>query len=682
MERPLLTMKKLGVISFFLIYLAMPTVAFSDWHEFIPQVYSSEWELDIDMIHQSNQSLVNGAGYTETSNAFTERLIYSSTGVIYHPRFIQYLFKLGGGVNENEFENTATGSQSNPWIIKPIIEYEIRASVLPEHPYNLELFTLRRSPFTNVMYSSDLTLTDTESGAIFRYKLKPWRFSLSFLSTVLDSVQYTTDTRSFTAAAGYAKGWLANSLSYQHLDSSTVYTTSSAEYTANNFAFQNDMQFLKGKGLLTSRVTYDSFNQTSTFSSVDDKRLTWSEQGYMELPWNFFLNLSYLYFQETDDTTQQGYPPADLKNTNNNLGMTLTQRLYQSLTTTYAFNYTTNNSLTGDVDTLSNALTLGYVKSIPWGRLLAGFVVNRISVNRTGTEAAINEIQNAALFGFFTLNNPFVDTNTIDMTVKSPTTGILIPMQENVDYLVQLFGNNVRIQIIAIPPLAQQIDPAYVYEFHVNYGINSGNVDILQKDWGYNVRFELFNNLVNPYYSYYESRQDIISGALPGGPENSQSTTAGLELQKQPFYLVGEYRNFESTINPSTQVRAEGRYQQNIVETLNVYARAYYLKIHYTASESNPQFVPYYQDTTGGDLTVVKKFEHNLNLSAGGSYTQTTGLIDTKAYSFNGLLGWLFGKLDLSLQANVSHSQGDISGSRSTTWYKFFYLSIKRKLTD
>jgi hypothetical protein len=662
-----------------LIVVAVPSLAWTDWRQFVPQTYESNWELQIDAACQSNENKVNGKGFTATSSALTERLVFTGVGVIYHPRFIQWLVKLGGGLDENKCSGPSCDDSS--WNLDSVVEYELRAVVLPEHPYNLEVWTLRRMPFTQVQFSTQPLLTDTETGAIFKYKKKPYRLTLSYNDTTLDSGFYTTDTKTFLAAAGHSKEGISTSASYQHGDSSTDYSNGTTDYKTDNFSLLNEVNLFQGNANLQSILTQNNFEQTGGGFSLDDRRFTWTQQLYLQLPANFSVNASYYWYDDKENTKEDAGSSVDQKFTTLSSNISITQRLFQSLTSVYSYQYQNNDSLTGEVESTTHSLGLNYIKRIPWGRLIASFVADKITTDRTGTASVINEIHNAPVFGDFTLNRPFVDVPTINIRVKSPVSGTFVQMVANINYLVEPLGSFVRIRIISVPPEALQPNPSFSYEFSCDYSLIGGDFRLIQKDLGYTLKFELFDNLISPYYNYYRTRQDVASGFLPGGPEDATTKTVGIQMQKQPFDLMVEYQDYESNFSPSQTLRSELRFQRDVAETANIYLRGYYARIKYLEAPSNPLFIPYTENLAGGDFTLNKRFRHNLNLAVSAAYGQRTGVFTSKAYSLNSLLRWAYGKLDLSLQVNLNRVESEVNDTNQKTLYQYYYLMIRRKLT-
>ena len=157
------------------ILLLVPLSAFGDAEDFIPTIYSKQGDFELNIMHQSDENTAGGRG-TRSSDSFAyERLRLYLDGYVYHPRFIQFLMKGAAGLSQERYKNNLLGSFSDNSLSQ---DYEFRAKILPEHPYNLELYTLRTIPLLR-MSSAEMRQTSTEKGAIFDYADKPLFFNIA-----------------------------------------------------------------------------------------------------------------------------------------------------------------------------------------------------------------------------------------------------------------------------------------------------------------------------------------------------------------------------------------------------------------------------------------------------------------------------------------------------------------------
>lgn len=677
------------VLVFAVASLAVPSIARGDLRQFLPSIYSTEAEIDINASRETFKNTSGGSvGINTADNFFSERFVYSTNGWIYHPRFIIFLAKLGLGLNEENFsgESPVPGSEGG-WSTSFVTEYEFRARILPEHPYNLEVYTLRQNPFIQGRISGGFTAVGYDSGAIFRYKKRPFGFDLGYNMTTLESPQSTTNANNVRTNATYFKDWVSLSGSFSHTSSDSSSFGVSTSYSSDNYSFENQLKYPKREIYLTSGVNGVIYNQNSIVQTFDDRTLTWTEQLSAELPLNLTSNVFYTHFDDNGKTLESGASSETPQSSkSDNTSFSLTHKLYRSLITTYSFSYQSTTSAEGDSTAstkgTNQSLNSTYTKKIPGGLLVAGVVFSRATTDVSGALAVINEPQTAQIFGDFTLQQSNVDDASITVRVKAPDTGILVDLTRNIHYLVFQVGNTTRIQIIAIPAEALSPDPLFRYNFLITYSLIPEQVKLQTNTFGYSVRLELFNNLVSPYYTYNHSEQTVLSGTLAGVPEVDTSNTAGILFQKEPYSLLLEYQSFQSTVNPYKQYRAEANYKKDVTPTAHLIVRALYRRTSY-GQDLLQTNIPFTETSVGMDAHLQKSFyERRLETSLGGSFSYTSGLSKANSYYLDALLIWKMGLIELKAGAQVGQSQIEIEGSigKQESLHQYYYLSIVRKL--
>ena len=669
------------ILIFTMCMLIVPSIAIGDLRSFIPTIYSYEGELAADAFYMSEKK--TGEGFTETDKRhtlFSQRFVLTTKGWIYHPRFILFLVGVGVGMNEDDvrggFDASDDGLTTNP-----VYDYEFRALILPEHPYNLELFTLRRNPYVTGKFTRGVETLGYNSGAIFKYKHRPYRFILSYNTSTLESTRYTTDTNTLNANASYFKDWGNFSGSYSHKTSESSYAVFHANSTTDSYSLGNQLQLIKKKAYLSSNVNKIIFEQEDFIRSYGDDRFTWTEHLNVELPWHFSANLFYNHFKDDGHSTERATGiRTTLSSKSDSAAFSVQQKLYQSLLTTYSFSYMKNTSSTGDSKGTTHSLSSEYTKKIPWGILKAGINLSRSVIDRTGAETTLNMTPPLTpITGEFLLPQE-VDASSIILRVRDDDTGTFIDMIENIHYLVQPeVGNNIPIRIIGIPVEALNADPFYKYTFQVTFSLVPVDAKIQTDAYGYALKVHLFNYLLTPYYSYDKLEQKVLSGTLFGEPENSTSNVVGLLIQKDPFTLDVRYQDYQATTNPYKQYKIELKYRKAVTETTQVNGRAYYTRTRYerTSSLSGTNAT---EDFFGGDINVMKRFpKKNLTANLGAFYYQTTGRSETRSYLIDASLVKSMGKLDIRAGAKIGSSTQEL-GRKQESLNQYYYLSLRRKL--
>ncbi len=653
----------------------LPRPSFGDARRFIPVLSDYDGDVEIGMTSETNENTYGGSGLKTSDTTAMERLRLVTTGYIYHPRFI--LFRLGGagGFLQEDFESTASAASHTT---RSANEYEVRTFILPEHPYNLELYTLQRSPLIKGRFSQ-ATPRSRERGAIFRYTRRPLFAEMSVTENTTSGLfSYTAKT--YRGNIGHYLGPFFNSAGYAHTESTTsqnVRTTRNDSFLSNQF----NLSFLT----LNSRFEADRQKQEDPLAApVDTETVSWIEQLNTELPGNLNAAASYNLLKDTRTTEQTvSSPESALFNKSDNAGFTLTHRLYNSLRTNYNVNYVSAESTGGDTRTTSQSLTSAYTKKIPTGTFLAGVNLSNSRSEIRGAPVVVREVH--ALPGpivsgvNFFLNAQPVDETTIDLWVKDPLSGNLVPMTLGPNYQISKIGNTVQIVVLSLP---SPVDPNLPsYEFLVSYSLIPGNVEFETRTEGYNLKFELFDNLLSPYYSHTSTIQEVLSGSLPGGPDSLTLETVGVIVQKMPYIVTTEYDGARSRLNPYRSWKNMAEYRKNMAEATSMTARISRTYSTYPVAIAWQGTRGYTEKTTRADVTLQKSFPRkNLDLFVGGSYFDNSSFINSTGYSLSATLSWRIGRLTANLGAIINDSYSTLPTGKQTLNYEYYYLTLTRKL--
>ena len=661
---------------FYLPLRAAPPAWAVDLRSFAPRISGFDGALEVNTLSDSTKNQSNSTMVSRNDVVFQEKLDLSVYGYIYHPRFMTFLASVGVGLQQEQFHSSYS-PQSFPWRNSTIRDYELRTVLLPEHPYNLELWSLRRSFFIREAFLQGSTAVQDEWGATFRYKKQPWSFNLGYVSDTLSSSNENSTTGSFNVGAAYSKGVFSNAISYNHRN--TDISSNSAVNTVDYLYYSSVLK--ADPVLLQSTVNINDTTQRSqTTTPLELDMFRWSELLSVNLPWNFATSLSYDYNQDRN-ISGKGTPDEEKVLTiTRNPSVELSHRLFESLSSLYRFSDITTTSSRGSTDTTTNLLQFAYTKKIPGGTMLA-LVRGTDSVTTSkGTPIVVNETHSAQLppsiNNFFVLNQQFVDQNSISIQVKN-TSDQFVDLPSGY-YTVTPFNNSFKIVINGLPVEVTNLRPPdFQYAFLVQYALLS-NAKFDIKTMEYRLQLQLFDRIVNPYIDYMTSRETILAGNVLGGPQSSNTTTVGINLSKLPYSLLVEYANTDSTTNPMRNFRSEIQYQNYIVPTVNLTAKIYYMKDTYLPA---PLVLAYTQTTVGGFFTLMKTFPaKNLYASLSGSYAVINSLLQTTSYSLNSSILWKIGKVTLDMGASITDSNSTSSLSKLKTSSEYYYLKFKRQL--
>lgn len=662
--------------------LTLPAVVLADLRQFIPQIYSTEGDLEINASHESKENLIADQGSRSSDTYSNEKIVLRVNGFVYHPRFLLFLGKIGGGFSQEMYRYKSAGTDQDSTSQLFIWEYEFRTLLLPEHPYNLELYVMRYNPFIIGRANSEIGSVTTSEGALFSYKKRPFKFKLSYKIGDTESSRSVSDSESFNAFANYFKENFTLAGSFSQSATNNTIGSSETEFDLIHYSIENQIRLFQRKVYLTSNASKVLSEQQSVGTVIEGNRLSWTEQLNMYLPWNFNSILTYGYFrdeQKSRDTGAEARGQRESVSTSNSAGLSITHMLYESLRTIYSFNYNESLTSTGDSEVTMNYISTAYTKKIPRGKLIAGLQLSNSILKRTGAPTVTAEDIQAKIFDEFTLKESDIDTELIRVFVKDPVTSALIELKNNVHFSINSVGNTVKIFIIDIPPEAEDPDPFHEYTFRVTYSFIVGSIEIEKSGFGYNLKLELFDGLVNPYYIYNHENQELLSGTLTGGTDEVTSNTVGLVLQKQPYTLLMEYQDYDSRLTPSKRYRAETNYRQNFEMTTYVDARVYYTKVKNLAGFFDVESTT--ETSMGMDLKVNKRYPRkNLTVTAFGSYSNRKLIFVTNTYSLGAAVTWKVAKIDLSLGANMSLIDSSFDAGKAETTNQTYYFTLKRKL--
>lgn len=666
-----------GVVWAALVLYALtpPSVSMAADYTFYPQIVSSQGDLELNMTSQTTEYTQGDNKTTSTGTFYRETLNLAADGYVYHPRFQIFLTKLSGVLDEGS--NTGSTIDTSRYTTSTL-NYELRTIFLPEHPYNLELFTLHRKETTPGTFWQGQSGTVDESGAIFKYKQVPYSGSASYDDISLESSNNTTDTKTYRAQVAYHTNVISHSAAYSYAVSDSSFDVRNTREIAT---YGNTLRL--ADSVLNSRVNETTTDQQKPLNpELQTRMFSWSEQLVTPLPWNFSSTLSFEYVDETDTTGEALTDQSSQEQFNRSIttSLNLSHRLYQSLLSNFSMNQMSLKSSSGDMSSWSDTFNSLYTKAIPSGMFTAGIQFSTASVERQGTPVIINEVHSAALLGSFTLTVQNIIQSTIQIQVKDPATGTLMTLPQS-NYVVSQPGSNVQITITNVSPATLQPDPAYAYEFQVSYSLSDqSKIDMISE--GYSLKLDLLNYLLSPYYSYFTSNQEVVSGSVAGGPDRNSTEITGIASQHGPYSGFVEHQRFRSRLNPSETWKTNVQYLTPIAENTHFSALLSYLRTDYfPVSSTEGSTEGFRQETWGTDVKLDFRFpQNNLNFFMAGSYSVTRSAVDSTFLSVNSYLTWQLGLLSVNAGVQLSRTESLQSTANVTMASQYYYVTLNRKL--
>lgn len=638
--------------------------------DFMPRLALFEGAMELGLSHEEFENRTNGRGIGTDDTMTTERLKLGTVGYVYHPRFITYKLKGAWGLRQEQFDSDASSPVRTG---RSTAEYDLHAWILPEHPYNLEVFTARRNPLLLGRLAPGTSTVSYEKGAVARYLRMPWSLEAG-VTDASTSGQHTFgyDSRSTYASGTSFLGFMTTTVSYFRVG--TTQQGGLVENTRYRYYLNNQLN-LPLFNLNTRLERHDEDQGGLAATPARNERTSWNEDLTVPLPYNFQAGASY----SRDNNWTTSFPPAprlpeESFARNESERFTLKHDLYASLRTSYNLQYTNVDSTTGNSDSKFESINTIYTKLIPGGRLTAGGTLSRNEQSRRGAPIILREPHQLIVPGSFFLGGTRIDPSSITVWVQLPS-GTLV-LLDPVNYLVQQAGPRFEIFILNLPP---PFAAGVSYPFRVDYAMITADAELLNRQIAFNLGLQLFENRVNPYYSHSKSDQEVTGGTLPGGPDSTTSDTVGLQLMLTPVSLLGEYVNYRSLTSPFETWRASADYARQLHLTTTVTARVFHSRTVY--AETSLGAAAYSDELTETALGIQKDLpEKRLNLSASTAYAYRRTFATTHAYTANAIVLWRMGRVEARAGASTAYSSSDFLLGHQRAKTNYYYATITRHL--
>jgi len=654
----------------------------ASWADLAPRPFENGAYFELFGSEERDNNNNSDRRYGWSDTFFTEKITFFSNGYFYHPRFMQYQLSVSGALKQEDYSQSFTPSAG--WTRGTGFDYTARLVFLPEHPYNFELFALRREPLYKEQSETQHSSVETSNGARFQYRRRPFFVHAGYLDNTTSSQASSSNVQQLNLDGEYFKEFAGGN----------VFSTT---------AFFNPSRFTGDQALTGSRTSYgltglvdahavrlyltatqSAYDQDSPLSGrLENDQFAFQERLSAYLPLNFRTDFYYRLLNNSSTTTTLRAPePLELSNDSRELEAVISHRLYQSLDSQYTFLRTSMTSSGGDSTTVSNTLGLNYNKAIPRGRVLAGVNLATILTDSGGQTDVSSEPHPAIDVrppGVFSLARQNVDEASLAVFLRSPSPPFeLNRLFENVNYTVRLVANTLEVSVFVLPP---GFAPG-IYDFVVSYSLAAGTFEQRTNSYGFNTSVQLLDNMLTPYYNFLTVRSEVLSGVFPGIPLDSTTNTVGLTFLDGPWRALGEFQSLDWAVSPYRSWRGEVQYAGSVEPTLRLYATADYLYRYYPVGTSDDFPISYAERNISLTGSVQKDFlSRSLTLAAGGSYSRVLGLADSNAYALNSALSWRIGKLELSAGVNAygSDAQGTGGGQYNRN-HQYYYVKVLRRI--
>lgn len=467
------------------------------------------------------------------------KLNISTGGFVYHPALLTYRLQLRPEFRWTDSESQGNKSSSS----SEFLGYNIQTTWLRNKPYTLylgaqqartEFSSLLAAPTVNEssLYSAGLSIksrllpttisyqnSDNGSGGYYLTQTNDERWELSSIHTLKKSkTELNIEQNNLTRSIG----------------DTSVSSERFRTRLSNRYKLDND-------GSIKSAFSFHEgtrLNEHSTSAGIESQLLL-----------NHRHNLQSNYsarFGRRDDEDRFSRSTA--------LSAGLRHQLYENLRTSVTWSGSKNDSNAGPMNSYGGGLSVGYTRRIPWGQLRIDHREQRSirDDRRTATFVSVQDAEYAfeGITTFIILEDINIDADSIVLT---DTTGLVIYVP-GIDYDVDVLGSTTIIARSSFGGIADGQTVIVDYLFAANPPAKTKRSTTTS-----GVHLSLWEHL-SISYSVSHSDEQVVEGAPPEFPLDSESRTLGAQLHLGRSRTRLEFRDMDSARNP--------RKSRNVTETI------------------------------------------------------------------------------------------------------------------
>lgn len=652
---------------------------------FTPKIVHYSGNLRLTSVYEEKESSSNTKTKRTTDTVVREDLDLGIGGYIYHPRFIRYIASGSAGLQQEKFTSNTYNSS---WVVGSTEKYDVRAMILPYHPYNLELFSSLQTPLLTARVSDSRRTETYQSGAYFRYKERPWSGMLGYVHQETEAIGRRHSNR-YISRIGFRKKRFSASARYRHVASSDEDGSASKEDTIS----------------LNNSIGYKILHLGSSFSLRENKRdqeknslefntrqKLWSEILRIDLPWNFKTDFFFSQNRQDDDKTFDTTATFNSElvtvrateerfRNSDKIKWGLKHELFESLNSQFSASYQDTDS-TGGKDRLTNingGLSYRkkvYADSVFTSRIRAG----QSRLVRTGAPLVLEDTGHTADASYeFTLSYKSIDVNTIQIDLIDKVDETTVTLTKGPHWNVVESSPFIKIKITNDPAIfVVNPDDATRYTYNASYSFIPEEFESVTKDAEFTMRLDLWKKLLSTFYTHAQQRTDIEEGSSATEPSQQKSDTYGIAFFKNPYSGRASYKRITSTSEPRKIWVYGLDYKKRLPDDLNLNIGLEHTDEHSLATaDDEEEKLRTYQALAN----VIKKFPRkNLNFNVSGSYIKTEGHRQSSAYTLNSGVTWKVGKAEFNINADHTFSENNNDGNDSEDTSSKILIQMKRKL--
>jgi len=567
---------------------------------------------------------------------------------VYHPKFLEIDVKGRFSIHQDHTERRQDSASEN--LYNP--QYSIRARLLKDHPYSLEVFDTRR--VDSVLYDFvDRVFVDSESrGATFFLRRENFPLRLSYLS---NKVLGTNADREYY---NYRNRFATVDLSPVHIGASeSDFRFQHREYfdhVRDTRYFHNDLYATNrwhiggdDRKELLSRLMVNS--QTGSFNR---DLLDWNERFQWRHTPAFRTFCSAGFRRVEVDEFR-----SDVVNG----GFGFLHDLYESLTTTFRGDLFREKRAPAESLRQQYTLAFTYRKKVPGGRLGAGYQLAYYRLNQDSTGGSGVIIGETVRFdGFLPVVLRFAQALPESVVVYEADSGFVF--DEGFDYEIILAEG--RLLLARLP--GSRIPPDRPVLVDYQYLLSPEYLNVTWSS-GANVQYT-WRNLVTVYYRRSRLDQSISAETAPPPEMDIDSDTAGARLRWRFFTASFEAQDYESTPLSYTQTRADAGVSFNWWRQFRFGINGFVMNLNYRSDFESRRY-------RGGNARVEWLAGRDLRLFGDG-YLYHDRFADNDRRSWLARAGLQYRLRSFVLQADYSY--GHRVFNDVLDFSRYFAVSLRR----
>jgi len=653
----------------------------TDFGNFLPRSLDTGAWIELIAVSELDDFQSTGRETRWTDDFFRQKATIFSKGYVYHTRFLIYDASLSGALKQEEYERTARPSTGRRY--DQGYDYKMRVVLLPEHPYNFEIFALRWEPLERDRAATRRDHVATSRGADFTFRDKPYFLRAHYTDNRYESSETYSDVERLGLDGEYVRDYpggtrisVQGSFAPERFDHSSGIAGTASETLASGSLRLGRLD------LYAAAADSRTDQEGGATARLQSRRTALHGRVGATLPWRFRSTLSYRRGESRSEfTIRDSDSPRIQENEDRNLQYELGHRLFESLRSSWIHRRAERLAPTGNAQSRSDTLQLLYSKSVPRGILEAGYGRGWSGTENRGQTLVTQEPHDAvAVPGTFRLDHADVDSTTIVVFLRSPIAPFeTIRLDEDVHFVVAQVGSELEIWVLDLPP---QFALPGSFDFRVDYRPLGGDFRIDSEQSNHSASLRLFGNRLNPYYSYFRTDSRVVDGFFPGGGLDTTRTLVGLRLELGPLRIGAEHQDVDWDRGPYHGWRYDLRYVDAISVDTTLHVTASYLSRIYPEGRNDASRQRMAETTRSVSANLQQKlFRRRLVASIGGTYGRTTGYAETETLSGNASVSFKIGRLDLSAGATVSSSESNADSlfvSRRDR--RHYYLRLRRDL--